>query len=588
MSLKDLLSNSKKKEHRKSIKVEIDKNQIINNLAIYQNIIDYWRKYPDKFIDYLCSLNPDNSFKFYFFQRVYLRIVMRYQNVYAVFSRGFSKSFLAVLSLMIKAVLYPGAQLATVADGKQQSAAILQSKIAEICTLIPAFANEIEWDTRGKINQTTQTKDSVKYVFKNGSFIQNVAMTENSRGLRFQGVLVEECAKVDQDGLNEIVMPMMVISRKINGVSDPNEALNQSVVLVTSAGYKNTFAYEKLISILCQMVARPKTSFILGGDWKIPVVEGLQPANFIQAQESDNSMDEAGFDREYGSIWAGSVEGAFFNPNKFDQCRILNIAETQYNRRIAEKGYYILGVDVARGGDCMTEVVVIKVTPAPTGVSLKQIVNIYTLDEEHFKMQAIKIKRLFKQYKCNIAVVDGNGLGAGLIDELVTDQIDPDTDEPLYNFGVYNDDDRAYKKFETPDTIHNALYIMRANQGLNSEMYAYCQSQLLAGKLKFLIDENVAKNKLMAQAQGQKMSPVQRADYLRPYVATSILKSQMMNLIRENEGANIILKQSSRKILKDKFSALIYGLYWCKLEEDKKHKKHGRSISDYMFFTPRK
>lgn len=581
MSLKNLLKTTQRPVQKK---IEIDKNKIRENLEDYQRIISYWRKYPDKFIDYLCSLNPDNTFKFYFFQRMYLRIVMRYKTVYAVFSRGFSKSFLAVLSLMIKATLYPRAKLATVADGKGQSAQILSSKMQEICQLIPALANEIMWDTRGKIAQTSQTKDSVTYSFKNGSIIQNVAMTETTRGSRFQGLLVEECAKIDQDKLTEIIMPTLVISRQVNSQVDPEEVLNQSSVFVTSAGYKDTYSYDKLIQTLCEMVGDPKHAFILGGDWKIPVVEGLQPANFIQSQEMDNSMDEAGFDREYNSIWAGNIEGAFFNTNKFDQHRVLNIAETKYNKGIAAKGYYLLGVDVGRFG-CTTEVVVIKVTPQPTGVSAKQIVNIYTFEEDHFGMQAIKIKRLFNQYKCNIAVVDGNGVGAGLVDFLVTDQEDYDTGETLWNWGVYNDDDRVYKKYETPETIKNALYIMKANQALNSEMYAYCQTQLLAGKLRFLIDENVAKNKLMAQAQGKKMTAGQRADYLRPYVETSILKSQMANLVQENEGANIILKQASSKIKKDKVSALIYGLYWCKLQEDKNHKRKGRNIKDFMFFS---
>lgn len=581
MSLQNLLKTTQRPIQKK---IEIDKNKIRNNLEYYQRIISYWRKYPDKFIDYLCSLNPDNTFKFYFFQRMYLRIVMRYKTVYAVFSRGFSKSFLAVLSLMIKAILYPRARLATVADGKGQSAQILSSKMQEICQLIPALSNEIMWDTRGKIAQTSQTKDSVTYSFKNGSIIQNVAMTETTRGSRFQGLLVEECAKIDQDKLTEIIMPTLVISRQVNSQVDPEEVLNQSSVFVTSAGYKDTYSYDKLIQTLCEMVGDPKHAFILGGDWKIPVVEGLQPANFIQSQEMDNSMDEAGFDREYNSIWAGNIEGAFFNTNKFDQHRVLNIAETKYNKGIAAKGYYLLGVDVGRFG-CTTEVVVIKVTPQPTGVAAKQIVNIYTFEEDHFGMQAIKIKRLFNQYKCNIAVVDGNGVGAGLVDFLVTDQEDYDTGETLWNWGVYNDDDRVYKKYETPETIKNALYIMKANQALNSEMYAYCQTQLLAGKLRFLIDENVAKNKLMAQAQGKKMTALQRADYLRPYVETSILKSQMANLVQENEGANIILKQASSKIKKDKVSALIYGLYWCKLQEDKNHKRKGRNIKDFMFFS---
>ena len=37
-----------------------------------------------------------------------------------------------------------------------------------------------------------------------------------------------------------------------------------------------------------------------------------------------------------------------------------------------------------------------------------------------------------------------------------------------------------------------------------------------------------------------------RAEYLLPFVFTTILKEQMLNLVEENEGTNIILKQSSR------------------------------------------
>lgn len=112
------LSNLLNMNNSSSRKPEVVKGDIVEHLEDYQRIIAYWRKYPDKFVDYLCSLNPDNTFKFFFAQRLYLRIVMRYKTVYATFSRGFSKSFLAVLSLILKAVLYPGSKLATAADGK--------------------------------------------------------------------------------------------------------------------------------------------------------------------------------------------------------------------------------------------------------------------------------------------------------------------------------------------------------------------------------------------------------------------------------------------------------------------------------------
>ena len=243
-----------------------------------------------------------------------------------------------------------------------------------------------------------------------------------------------------------------------------------------------------------------------------------------------------------------------------------------------------MGVDVGRFG-CTTEVCIFKVTPTPKGVPVKQLVNLYTFDAEHFGEQCIKLKRLFNQYKCRVAVVDGNGLGAGLIDMLTMDTVDPDTEEILYNWGVYNDDDGVYRKMRTPDTIPNALYIMKANQQLNSDMYSYCASQIRNGKVRFLIDENTAKNKLLAQAQGKKMSPAKRAEYLMPYTQTTILRDQMMNLISENEGANIILKQSNKKIKKDKVSALIYGLYYCKLQEDKRGKRGKRDIKKMMFFS---
>lgn len=234
MALSNLIEAT---NHDRQAFTEIDKQKIIDNLPQYQRIIAYWRRYPDKFVDYLCSLNPNNKFKFYTFQRIYVRLALRYRTMYAVFSRGFSKSFLAVLCLMIKAVLYPGATLITVAEGKGQSASILSSKMLEICKLIPALAREIEWDTRGKIAQTSQTKDSVQYSFRNGSIIKNVSMTETSRGQRAQAVLTEEVATIkDQAKYEEIVAPMLVVSRKINGEVDPNEVLNQSAIYVTSAG----------------------------------------------------------------------------------------------------------------------------------------------------------------------------------------------------------------------------------------------------------------------------------------------------------------------------------------------------------------
>ena len=235
-------------------------------------------------------------------------------------------------------------------------------------------------------------------------------------------------------------------------------------------------------------------------------------------------------------------------------------------------------MDVARkntGKDgCDSVITVFKVTPQNYGeVSIKSLVNIFSLTNMHFEDQAIWAKRLFYKYKARRLVIDGNGLGIGLVDYMVKSQIDPLTGDEYPDFGVENDDDGYYKRFKTPATEQEAMYIIKANAPINTEAHSNVQTQLTSGKLKFLIDERMAKVKLLGTVKGKQMSPEERTDYLKPYTLTSILREEMCNLREENEGFNIILKQANKSIRKDKFSSLEYGLYYIKQIEDSKKRK---------------
>ena len=81
------------------------------------------------------------------------------------------------------------------------------------------------------------------------------------------------------------------------------------------------------------------------------------------------------------------------------------------------------------------------------------------------------------------------------------------------------------------------------------------------------------------------MTVDKRNIYLKPFQLTTILREEMLNLVEDKEGVNIILTQSSRKIKKDKFSAFIYGLYNIKRLETKKKKRKGFNVSNFMFFS---
>lgn len=577
MALADLMELSRSKNAKKT---GLSEERIKAQIPIIRNYIAYWREYPDKFVDFLCGSNPEN-FHLFFYQRVFLRAVMRHRYAYATFPRAYSKSFLSVLVLMIRCVLYPGAHLFVTTGGKEQAAGIAREKAEEICKLIPGMKNEIDW-SRGA---TKASKNMVEYIFKNGSKLDIIAAQQSSRGKRATGGLMEECILIDQTLLNEVIIPTMNVDRRLSdGSRQEDEPVNKSQIYVTTAGWKNSFAYEKNIQLLIQEITEPGSAIVMGGTWRVPVMEKLLRKSFIEELKLDGTYNDSSFAREYESEWSGDAENAFFSAEKFDKHRVLLQPEYEYSGRSTKSAFYVLGVDVGRKG-CTSEVCVFKVTPQAQGTSLKTLVNLYTWDEEHFEAQAINIKRLFYKYKARQVAIDANGLGIGLIDFMVKDQIDPETGELLPNFGISNDEEGFYKQFKTADTELDAIYLIKANAPINTEAHTYVQTQLSSGKIKFLIDENQAKVKLMSTKMGQQMDNDKRAEYLKPFTLTTILREQMLNLVEENEGVNIILKQSSRSIKKDKFSAFEYGLYYIKQDEDKKKKRKKRNIADMMFYT---
>ncbi len=332
------------------------------------------------------------------------------------------------------------------------------------------------------------------------------------------------------------------------------------------------------------MITEPEKAFVMGGTWRIPVLVKLLDKNFLQDLKKDGTYNDASFDREYESKWSGTIEDSYFNGEQFDRNRILKQPEYEYSGRSSAKSFYVISVDVGRKG-CQSVACVWKVIPQSVGAHIKSLVNIDTRSDEHFESQAIWIKGLHYKYKARRTVIDGNGVGLGLVDYMVKTQINPDTGETYPDFGVYNDDESYYKKYRTDSCEQDALYIIKANAPINTEAHSNALVQLSSGKVKLLIDERVAKQKLLGTRMGQNMTPEQRADYLKPFTLTSILKEEMMNLREENEGVNIILKPANKRIKKDKFSAFEYGLYYIKEEEENKKRKKKFNAKEWRLFN---
>lgn len=84
MALQDLLDLSQ--SHKK---IGLSEERINAVMPVIRKYTAFWREYPDLFVDFMVRGTREESkegeFKFYFYQRVFLRSVMRYQYIYCVF-----------------------------------------------------------------------------------------------------------------------------------------------------------------------------------------------------------------------------------------------------------------------------------------------------------------------------------------------------------------------------------------------------------------------------------------------------------------------------------------------------------------------
>lgn len=184
---------------RSQRKIGISEERIEEILPVFKQYVSFWREYPDKFIDFL--LPKGSTFNLFFYQRIFLRATIRNKYTFATFPRAFSKSFLAVLIMVIRCILYPGAKLFIVSGTKEQGAAIAKEKIEELMEIIPALKNEFN------LKKCLFGKDYVRIEFKNGSRLDVVAARESTRGQRRHGGLIEEVILIDGQKLNEVILP---------------------------------------------------------------------------------------------------------------------------------------------------------------------------------------------------------------------------------------------------------------------------------------------------------------------------------------------------------------------------------------------
>ena len=167
-----------------------------------------------------------------------------------------SKSFISILALYLACIFRPGIKLFICAPGKAQSAKIAREKIIEIWDLFPLLKKEI-------IGEGNFGGDYVKLTFRNGSIFDVVSALNSQRGGRRAMGLIDEVRDHNPDDINDIVLPLLNVSRKTKmGDLNPYEP-HQVQLWMSSASDKNTYCYDKTISFKKSFGRRPCITGIL-------------------------------------------------------------------------------------------------------------------------------------------------------------------------------------------------------------------------------------------------------------------------------------------------------------------------------------
>lgn len=540
----------------------------------WREYCSYFREYPDKFLDFIQPDNP--KMQLYFYQRVYLRIMMRYRKVFLTATRGTSKSFLQNLSFVLRCVMYPKTKLFTCAVGKEQAAKITADNLNDIFEFYPLLRNEVK--------TFVENKDYTKLIFHNGSRYDVVQMRDSTRGGRRYGGAIEEVAdkKFDGNMLNAVVIPLMANDRPAeNGKVDPNEN-HKSELYITTAGTQQQFAYEKMREVYADML-NEKSAFCLGNSYELPCMYGQLDIDFIEELRESPTYSIMDFMREYESIYTGSSSDSLVSDEKLQKSRTVGVAEWEHCGD--DNVEYVLSYDVSRNeGDenalsCLT---VIKITPKNNGNFIKEVVNIFSMEGQHSLLQAKFLKEKVRQFKARILVIDANGLGVSVVDQLV---LDLDDGNPPYS--VVNDD--RYDKYKLENSIPMVFALKsqnketRESEMLNHFMQVFAKIDI--GLLKVPhegIKDWEKKNKHKIKDTDE------RVLVEIPYLLTDVLCEEIMNLKYKQSGNDTKVERVSNRIKKDKFSALMYGIYWIYLEELKnKIRKKSSNANPMDFFFMR-
>lgn len=530
------------------------------NLDKYIDFVSWARFYPDLWWDLITP--PTGGIRLDLDQRVYLRSISRFVANYMVFPRGYGKTLLEVMGMVHAAIFHPDIEISMTAQTRENAAKLVDEKFREILKFYPLIQNEIQ-------GRPSFSKDSVEIVFTSGGRIDVMANAQSSKGARRKRINCEESALLNNALFEDVLEPIVNVPRRTIGkeaMINPEE-LNGQINFMTTSWFRGSDEFERNLFMIDEM-AELKGKIVMGSDWQLACMYGRGETK-SQILEKKAKLSPTFFAMNYCSRWVGASDGALIDINKVMNLRTLSTPDFKGDG----KSTYIIGVDVARSqskNNNQSSISILKIKRGKnekiTKVSLVNIINLP--NGLNFTGQAIEVKRIKNIYNAKTVVVDVNGIGAGLLDELLKDTIDPITGDSLGCWATINTDHEA--EIPRSDKI---IYALTA-QGINNDIIINFIDMVEAEKLQLLIKQ---------QNSGYDLNDADAAKMMYPYIQTDLLLEEVANLkLKQTSNGKYSVEQLTKRVDKDRYSSLSMALWYIKNYEDKVKEAIQTNALDYI------
>jgi len=568
----------------------LTKKRVDKDFEAVGHFLNLFIAYPDYFVD---LITPKSShFHLFFFQRIIMRCMARGNNTYACFSRGTSKSFLADLDRYLHCMFIPRHNTTITAGTNKQAAEIAKQKIVDdLWVKFPLLANEMQKrKIAGKLLDAYKMgADYVEFAFKNGSHLD----LGNVRGLRRESLIFEEIIEQDATKVNEVYIPLLNKPRTMaNGLINPNEPQSQQIY-ITTAGYQGTFAYQKIIEILCMSVLEPEKYYVLGGTYKLPLKLGLTAQKQIEEVRNSPSFSPASFAREYLSRWSDAPQGAAFSSSVVAALRQVKLVELKDKRSdiaVDNNEFYVICADMAKDGSAETAVGVARVIPKEHYFTYK-FINLLTIPSTDYMEIANEFKKLVLTYNAKLLIYDANGIGAAMRDWLNKET--RDKQGILYEgLGIINPPDSASKDLRKYPKEKTLCYEIKSGGKIGEQIHFFFFSRMSTGAITYPIKLSDALNLYSKNESFMKMSMKRQKQFMSTYQTMDKMEMELRNLdiVNTSDQLSNTLKIVRRdtSIQKDFFSMAEY-LVWAvnqyfELDYYKKRRKMSKGLRQISFF----